>query len=78
MSEIFNLQEIEKMCEASECINETSYEAVLREAENVQRCKQPETTKCLSFCQSDQTSGAKDPTYLASSENKILSTSNSL
>lgn len=68
MSEIFNLQEIEKMCKASKPINQTSYEAVLRESENVQRCKQQETTKCLPFCQA---SGAKDAMYMASSKNKI-------
>lgn len=78
MSEIFNLQDIEKMCKASKSIDQTSYEAVLRAAENIQRCKQQETTKCLSFCQSGQTSGAKDPTYMASSKNKILYTNNTL
>jgi len=66
------------MCKASESINQTSYEAVLRETENVQRCKQQETTKCLSFSQSGQTSGAKDPLYMMNSKNKILCTSNSL
>lgn len=73
-----NLQKIEKMCKASKSINQTSYEVVLREVENNQRRKQQETIKRLSFCQSGQTSGAKEPMYMASSKNKILYTSNSL
>lgn len=65
------------MCKASKSINQTSYEALLREAENTQ-CKEQETAICLLFCQSSQTSGAKDPVYMASLKNKILYTSNSL